>query len=83
VLYFHANAELPKAVARKLCDGNFGPGESKRGSASHSLCLRFSIACILWISLKLRLKAIHSKSIPFFGVNSNVAGLLKTQESTK
>ncbi len=61
MLCFEASAGYSQAIARKLCDGNIGLGESRTGSPFHLQCLRFFIECILWVSLKTRLEAAHSK----------------------
>ena len=53
----------PQAGARRLCDGNLGLGETRTGSPLHLLCLRVFYQCILWISLKQRLKAVHSNAL--------------------
>ena len=50
-----------QSIARKLCADNIALGESPTGSHLQSQCLRFFLECILWISLKLCLKAVHLK----------------------
>jgi len=52
----------PQAGARKLCDRNLGLGESTTGPDTYNTC-GFSIKCTLWISLKRRLKAVHSNAL--------------------
>jgi hypothetical protein len=49
--------DYPKAVARNLCDGNLGRCESRTGSPLTPACSRFSIECILWISLQTASKS--------------------------
>jgi len=50
---------MPGNCARE----NLGLGESRTGFPVHLQYLRIFYQCILWISLKLRLKAVHSNAL--------------------
>ncbi len=53
----------PQVSASKLCERNLGMGKSSTGSPLHLQPVRIFYQCILWISLKLRLKVAHSNAL--------------------